>query len=74
MIALLALVQQVAEPIRAFEPEDTFFTRALVPRTCLLYRVVERQLAVRSNDRPAGPLTRSMLLLRTENHNHLAAF
>jgi len=24
MIALLALVQQVAEPIRAFEPEDTF--------------------------------------------------
>jgi len=24
MIALLALVQQVAEPFRAFRPEDTF--------------------------------------------------
>jgi hypothetical protein len=37
MIALLALVQQVAEPFRAFEPEDTLFAG------------VERLLAVRSN-------------------------
>jgi len=33
MIALLALVQQVAEPFRAFIPEDT------------LFRVVERRFA-----------------------------
>src|SRR5450631_3963522 len=51
--ALLALVQQVAEPFRAFEPEVTFFrAKTHTSPGPTLFRVVERQLAVRSNDRP----------------------
>jgi hypothetical protein len=32
MIALLALVQQVAEPFRALQPEDTFFVLPFATR------------------------------------------